>query len=84
MKPFWQLQEAKNKFSELLTLAAKEPQIITRRGRKAGVLMSYDEYCRKMRPSGQSTRALYAAAPKFSPGELDLERSGDTGRDFRL
>ncbi len=42
----WQLQEAKNKLSELVehVLHNGEPQMITRRGKPAAVLISVEEY----------------------------------------
>jgi prevent-host-death family protein len=41
----WQLQDAKNRFSEVVNLAlSKGPQLITRRGEKTAVLLSYTEY----------------------------------------
>jgi prevent-host-death family protein len=41
----WQLQEAKNRLSEVINLAlTKGPQLITRRGEKTVVLLSYTEY----------------------------------------
>jgi antitoxin Phd len=43
----WQLQDAKNKFSELVERAAEgEPQVVTKRGKRAAVLVSADEYAR--------------------------------------
>lgn len=45
MARVWQLQEAKNKFSEVVDSALKEgPQIITRRGVEAAVVISFKEY----------------------------------------
>jgi prevent-host-death family protein len=41
----WPLQDAKNKFSELVNAAlAGEPQRVTRRGRPAVVVLSAEEY----------------------------------------
>ena len=41
----WPLQDAKNKFSALLNAAlAGEPQLVTRRGQPAVVVLSVDEY----------------------------------------
>jgi prevent-host-death family protein len=41
----WQLQEAKNKLSELVEHALRQgPQIITRRGEEAVIVMSVREY----------------------------------------
>lgn len=43
----WQLQDAKNKFSELVDRAADgQPQVVTKRGRRAAVLVSAEEYAR--------------------------------------
>ena len=43
----WQLQDAKNKFSELIKRAAEgEPQVVTKRGKRAAVLVSTAEYAR--------------------------------------
>jgi antitoxin Phd len=84
MKSTWQVQEAKNKFSQVLEQAETEPQVITRHGRKAGVLISYAEYCRRTNASKRTIRGLYAAAPTFETDELDFQRDRDTGRDIRL
>jgi prevent-host-death family protein len=43
----WQLQDAKNKFSELVDRAVEgEAQVVTRRGKRAAVLVSAEEYAR--------------------------------------
>lgn len=43
----WQLQDAKNKFSELVERAVNgEPQVVTKHGKRTAVLMSADEYAR--------------------------------------
>ena len=41
----WQLQDAKNKFSEVVDKALKSgPQIITRRGIETAVIISIEDY----------------------------------------
>ncbi|MCP3849192.1 MAG: type II toxin-antitoxin system Phd/YefM family antitoxin [Gammaproteobacteria bacterium] len=41
----WQLQDAKSKFSQLVESAmADEPQIVTKHGNNAVVVLSYKEY----------------------------------------
>ncbi len=46
----WPLQDAKNKFSELVNAAlAGEPQRVTRRGQPAVVVMAAEEYDRLCR-----------------------------------
>ena len=56
----WQLQDAKNKFSELVERAAEgEPQVVTKRGKRTAVLVSAQEYARLKGP------ASGAPAPDF-------------------
>ncbi|HKG82489.1 MAG TPA: type II toxin-antitoxin system Phd/YefM family antitoxin [Beijerinckiaceae bacterium] len=41
----WQLQDAKNRFSELVQRARQEgPQVVTLRGRRAAVVLSAEAY----------------------------------------
>jgi prevent-host-death family protein len=41
----WQLQDAKNRFSELVQRARREgPQVVTLRGRRAAVVLSAEDY----------------------------------------
>ena len=45
MARMWQIQEAKNKFSEVVDEAVKHgPQIITRHGIETAIVFSYAEY----------------------------------------
>ncbi len=47
----WQVQEAKNKFSEVIDSAiSKGPQVISRRGKQTAVLIGYDEYQKLVKP----------------------------------
>ena len=47
----WQLQEAKNKFSRLVEKAQKNgPQIVTKHGKKAVVVLSFEEYRKMVSP----------------------------------
>lgn len=47
----WQVQEAKNKFSELLERAGHgEPQVITKHGAEVAVLISIEQYKQKFAP----------------------------------
>ena len=70
----WQLQDAKNRFSELVRKAREEgPQVITLHGRDA-VVVSANEYGKLSRPRGSLVDFL-----RKSPlvgAELDLSRSG--------
>jgi antitoxin Phd len=69
----WQLQEAKSRFSEVVDLSLKEgPQMVTRRGEEAVVILAADEY---RRLSGQTPRLMDCLlnAPRGEP--LSIERS---------
>lgn len=47
----WQLQDAKNKFSEVVQRARQEgPQTVTLRGERAAVVLSAEEYDRLASP----------------------------------
>lgn len=45
----WNLRDAKDHLSELVTAAQDEPQIIMRRGRRAAIVLSDEEYDRLRR-----------------------------------
>ena len=72
----WPIQDAKNRFSELVNAAlAGEPQRVTRRGRPAVVVLAVEEYDRLR-------RLEKAQAPSLS--ELLLEMPQDDGEFERL
>ncbi|MFZ0450358.1 MAG: type II toxin-antitoxin system Phd/YefM family antitoxin [Desulfatiglandaceae bacterium] len=73
-KGIWQLQEAKNKFSNLVEKAQKNgPQIVTKRGRKTVVVLSFREYERITKPKLD----LVTFLRKSSLAEVELEISRD-------
>jgi antitoxin Phd len=82
----WQLQTAKNRFSEFVERALSEgPQIVTRRGKETAVLVSMDAY-RELtgeRVPRRSFVELLLAAPKVRGG-LAVSRSRDTGRKVEI
>lgn len=79
----WQLQEAKNKLSQVVDLAqTRGPQVITRHGHEAAVILSFDAYQALLRPQ-ENVVDFFARSPLFDV-ELDLERTTDTGREIEL
>ncbi|MDD2768548.1 MAG: type II toxin-antitoxin system Phd/YefM family antitoxin [Methylococcus sp.] len=79
----WQLQEAKNKLSEVIQAAQKSgPQAITVRGKEAAVILSAEDYRRLTMKSG-SLVGFFQASP-WADVELDVTRSKDVGRDIEL
>jgi antitoxin Phd len=75
----WQLQEAKNRLSEVVKAAkAKGPQVITVRGKEEVAVVSITELRRLQKQHGPFGTSLWKSAPKVN---LVIERSRDTGRD---
>jgi prevent-host-death family protein len=69
----WQVQEAKNRFSQMLdNVLTDGPQVITRRGVEVAILLSYTDYQRLAAPK-QKLSAFFAASP-LAGVELDLNR----------
>jgi prevent-host-death family protein len=77
----WQLQDAKNRFSEVVDRALTEgPQTVTRRGREAVVVVSVDDY-RRLTGARSSFKELLRRAPLSG---VELRRDRDTGRQVDL
>ena len=83
MRQTWQLQEAKNRFSEVVEEALQHgPQTVTRHGREAVVILSYEEYT-KLKP--QQTNLLQALQiPQEYRVDLEIERSQELPRNTDL
>ena len=79
----WQLQEAKNKLSQVAEQAVSDgPQVITKHGRDAVVVISRAEYDRLTRPR-QSLSSFLASSP-LAGSELEVERDPALGRPAAL
>jgi antitoxin Phd len=71
----WQLQDAKNRLSEVVnTSLSNGPQIISRRGKNTAVLLSYEEYEKLTKPSKNLKQLLLNSG--FH--DLDLTRDKST------
>ena len=74
----WVLQDAKARFSEVVNLCLREgPQTVTRHGRNAVVIVSFDEYRRLTTPK-TSLGEFLRSAPR---AELDISRSRELDRE---
>lgn len=73
MEAVWQIQDAKNKLSEVITCAIKQgPQLITKHGEKTAVVISYIEY-EKLRKSQGKLSEFFSTSP-LAGIHLDLKR----------
>ena len=74
MKRVWQIQEAKNKFSQVVEEALSQgPQVITRRGVEAVIILSYAEY-RKLLASQKKLSEFFRQSPLV---DIDIDLSRD-------
>ncbi len=80
----WQIQEAKNKLSEVVEEAIQHgPQVISRRGAEVAVVLSYEEY-RTLKKSRTNLAQFFLESP-LRGSNLDLERDRrPAGRDIDL
>jgi len=80
MSNVWQLQEAKNKLSEVVDQAVNHgPQVITRRGVEAVIVLGYAEY-RKMLLNQKKLSVFFAESPLVGE-DVDLTRDKSGLRD---
>jgi prevent-host-death family protein len=71
MNTVWQIQDAKNRLSEVIARALKQgPQLITKHGEKTVVVISYAEY-EKLRKSQGKLSEFFRASPLTG---LDVKR----------
>jgi prevent-host-death family protein len=78
----WQVQTAKQRFSELVERAVSEgPQVVTKHGRETVVVLEIGEY-RRLLGVPMDFKEFLLSGPDFSA--LDLERSKDMGREVEL
>ena len=79
----WQLQEAKNRFSEVVKKALAEgPQTVTRHGEEIVVILSKADYNR-LRKSQSGLLEFFRQSPLVGV-ELDLGRDKTLPRDINL
>jgi prevent-host-death family protein len=76
----WQLQEAKNKLSQVVDEAVKQgPQIITRHGVEVAIVIAYDQF-QKMTAAKQKLSDFFRNSPLVEE-ELDLTRDKSNIRE---
>ena len=82
-KTCWTIAEAKAKFRQVIGCAQAEgPQIITRNGRAAAIVVSFREWERKTKRSGNLAE-FFAQSP-LRESELVVERLSETPRDLQF
>ena len=83
MNNIWQLQEAKNRFSELVKKAHKEgPQIVTKFGKKSVVVLSVTDY-KKFNRHKEDILSFFRNSPLYNLN-INLDRDKDVPRKIEL
>ena len=79
----WQVQDAKNKLSELLTRAERDgPQRITRHGEPVAVVVSESDFVRLSKRDAESeTFVSFLLSAPLAGIELESRRPDDTPRE---
>ncbi len=79
----WQLQEAKSRFSQLVEDAMhKEPQIVTRHGDKAVVVLSFEEYTKMIKP--KTDLVTFLRESPLAEVAFEITRNKDVPRNINL
>ena len=70
MSQTWQLQQAKQRFSELIRAVQTEgPQIVSRHGREVAIVIEIEDYHR-MRADDDDFKEFLVAGPDFTDLEI--------------
>jgi antitoxin Phd len=82
--PTWSVQDAKNRFSEVVEAAKHKPQTVTKRGKPAVVIVAVDEY-ERLRKLQQLKAPSFAEMLLAMPqGDVEFERIRATPRDVEF
>ena len=68
----WQLQEAKNRLSELVKMSAQAPQSISLRGKPVAVVISMESYNKLIKPRESLVKLLKSAPENLADLELPV------------
>ena len=84
MQSVWNLQDAKNKFSEVVNAAiAGTPQVVSRRGQPAVVILSTDAYDRLLK-QGDNAPTSFRDLLLSMPQEMDSQEDGTARAGLQL
>ncbi len=79
----WQIQEAKQRFSEVVRAAeGGSPQIVTKHGQEIVVIIDIDQY-RRLHGAPQSLMRYLQTGPQVD-ADLPVERSTEPAREIDL
>jgi len=77
----WSVQDARNRFSEVVEAAQREPQTVTKHGKPAVVVLAADEYARLRRLQRLKAPSFADMLLAMPAGREDFERLEGRMRD---
>jgi prevent-host-death family protein len=79
--PTWSVQDAKNRFSEVVEAARRKPQTVTKHGKPAVVVLAADEYERLRKLQSLKAPSFAELLLAMPTGGEDFERLEGSLRD---
>jgi antitoxin Phd len=80
----WSVQNAKNRFSEVVEAARRKPQTVTKHGKPAVVIVAADEYDRLRKLQHLKAPSFAEMLLAMPQGEVEFERLDVTPRDVEF
>jgi len=80
----WSVQDAKNRFSEVVEAAQRKPQTVTKHGKPAVVVVAADEYDRLRRLQQLKAPTFAEMLLAIPQGDVEFERINAMPRDAKF
>lgn len=80
----WSVQDAKNRFSEVVEAARHKPQTVTKHGKPAVVVVDADEYDRLRKLQQLAAPSFAEMLLAIPQGDVEFERPDVTPRDVEF
>jgi antitoxin Phd len=80
----WSVRDAKNRFREVVEAAQRRPQTVTKRGKRAVVIISVGEYDRLRKLDRLKTPSFAEMLLTMPQGDVEFERLNAKLRDFEF
>ena len=83
-QPTWSIQDAKNRFSEVVDAARRRPQMVTKHGKPAVVVVAADEYKRLRRLERLKSPSFAQMLLAMPRGDVEFDRIDTPQRDIEF
>jgi antitoxin Phd len=80
----WSIQDAKNRFSEVVEAARRKPQTVTKHGKPAVVVVAADEYDRLHKLQQLKAPSFAEMLLAMPQGDVEFERLNAAPRDIEF